>query len=172
MITLEEVVPVGQFLKPHGVKGEISATVNVEDIEAFSAIICSMNGILVPFFISSSRSKSNVSVLLTLCDIDSDVKAKKFANKKIYVLKREFDEMGDEVYCDYFIGFSVYDCNNELLGEIVDVDDSTENALFILRRDDKEFFIPISEDFITDIDNDGKTINMDLPEGLVESQID
>ena len=50
MITLEEVVPVGQFLKPHGVKGEISATVNVEDIEAFSAIICSMDGILVPFF--------------------------------------------------------------------------------------------------------------------------
>ena len=81
MITLEEVVPVGQFLKPHGVKGEISATVNVEDIEAFSAIICSMDGILVPFFISSSRSKSNVSVLLTLCDIDSDVKAKKFANQ-------------------------------------------------------------------------------------------
>lgn len=49
MITLEEVVPVGQFLKPHGVKGEISATVNVEDIEAFSAIICSMDGILFRF---------------------------------------------------------------------------------------------------------------------------
>lgn len=171
MITFEEVVPVGQFLKPHGVKGEISATLNVEDIEAFSAIICSMDGILVPFFISSARSKSSVSALLTLCDVDSDVKAKKFANKKIYVLKREFDEMGDEVYCDYFIGFSVYDDKNEFIGEIIDVDDSTENALFIMKNEEREFFIPISEDFILDIDNEGKIMTMDLPEGLVESQI-
>ena len=48
------------------------------------------------------------------------------------------------------------------------MDDSTENALFVVENEGKTVYIPISEDFITEIDEQGKTIEMDLPEGILD----
>lgn len=36
------------------------------------------------------------------------------------------------------------------------MDDSTENALFVVENEGKTVYIPISEDFITEIDEQGK----------------
>lgn len=51
MIKSEEVFKIGQFTKPHGIKGEITL---VTDCDVFDDtddpyIICDMDGILVPF---------------------------------------------------------------------------------------------------------------------------
>ena len=170
MITAEQIISVGLFVKPHGVKGVMAATLTVDGIEDFSTVICSMDGIFVPFFLTSVRSKSAYSQLLTIDGVDSDVKAKVFTNKKIYVLRSEFDEATDEVYCDYFIGFTILDTKGNEIGRITDLDDSTENVLFEVDCDGVQFYIPVSEDFIVSIDEPAKTMTMDLPEGLITSQ--
>ena len=56
MIKKEDVFKIGQFAKPHGIKGEIALVTNsdVFDDSDDPYIICEMDGILVPFF--SSRS--------------------------------------------------------------------------------------------------------------------
>ena len=74
----------------------------------------------------------------------------------------------DKVYCDFFIGFTITDTDGNTIGTITDVDDSTENALFVVENEGKTVYIPISEDFITEIDEQGKTIEMDLPEGILD----
>jgi 16S rRNA processing protein RimM len=53
------------------------------------------------------------------------------------------------------------------IGEIVDIDDSTMNTLFVLEKDGEEILIPAQEEFIADIDHDEQTIIFDLPQGLV-----
>ncbi len=55
MIKKEDVFKIGQFAKPHGIKGEIALVTNsdVFDDSDDPYIICEMDGILVPF---SSRS--------------------------------------------------------------------------------------------------------------------
>lgn len=52
MIKSDEVFKIGQFAKPHGIKGEITL---MTDCDVFDDtddpyIICDMDGILVPFF--------------------------------------------------------------------------------------------------------------------------
>ncbi len=56
------------------------------------------------------------------------------------------------------------------IGTITDIDESTINTLFLLKRkeNDNEIIIPASDDFITDIDSEKKILYVDLPSGLVD----
>ncbi len=53
------------------------------------------------------------------------------------------------------------------VGTIEDVDLSTQNALFIVCNPEGTVYIPISEDFIDNIDTENRVIQMTLPEGIV-----
>ena len=64
------------------------------------------------------------------------------------------------------MGFSIVDDKTgKQVGTIASIDDSTVNILFEL-EDGR--LIPASEELITDIDKDKKTITIDLPEGILE----
>ena len=64
----------------------------------------------------------------------------------------------------YFVGFSVHEQSQGVLGVIDGVDESTANALFMIG----ERLIPVSESYITDIDHDKRILHMTLPEGLLD----
>lgn len=168
MITAEQLTEIGRYNKTHGVNGEISATFDCDAllVGELSTLISPMDGIFVPFFVENLRSKSGDTLLLTIDGITSEEQAKKLVNAKIYALTEEMPEQ-DEVYCDYFIGFTIVADRKEI-GRIADVDDSTENALFVVESQGKTLYVPISEDFIIDIDEAKKTIEMELPEGLLD----
>ena len=173
MITRNDIVEIGDFNKPHGISGEISASFQCEtdDIESFSCLIISQDGIFVPFFMESVRPKNDRTSLIKFDGIDSDKEVKQFTGKKIYVLKEETIDGDDEDIEDAysFIGYSIIDENGTLIGEIKDIEDSTENYLFIVERpDSKEVFIPIADEFITDINDGTKTLSMILPAGLLD----
>ncbi len=60
MIREEEVFKIGQFAKPHGIKGELSLVTNSDVLEDAEDpyIVCEMDGILVPFFVEDFRYKN------------------------------------------------------------------------------------------------------------------
>lgn len=175
MITREEIINIGIFNKAHGVKGEISATLDCEldAFRKFSCIVVDIDGIFVPFFIEKIRPKTSETVLLTIDGFDSDVTVKTLVNKDIYVLKKEFSEISAEEDCDrlpidYFIGFKVRSIDGSELGEIVDVYDSPKAVLFFIKNEDGTYPAPAVDDFIVDIDDEGKVLEVDFPEGLFD----
>ena len=92
MIQREELIAIGHYNKPHGVAGEISATVDV-DIDVLQTLTClvsDIDGIFVPFFINACRPKSAETVLLTIDGIGNEHEASKLVNREIYALKRDF----------------------------------------------------------------------------------
>lgn len=179
MITRNEVTPAGSFIKPHGIKGELNVMLSVPFLffEENPMFICDMDGILVPFYLENLRTKGTRTALFKPEGVNNEEKAKFFAGKEIYILKSllmEFDNLyADEdeqgAYADDLVGFSVIDDTAGELGEIVDIEDSTANLLFILRTPtDKTLYIPVAEPFIKSINPDARIINTTLPEGLVD----
>ena len=65
MIELHEVQRMGYVLKTHGVNGElvVSIPADMDWAEDTDYLVCSMDGILVPFFIESIRGKSSTNIL-------------------------------------------------------------------------------------------------------------
>ena len=171
MINREELVLIGQFRKPHGIKGEIffSFTNDSFDTSDCRFLICEIDGIFVPFIIENCRFISDASAYIKLKRIDSDLKVRMLSNKDVFFPKKYFRNTieNDSYTWDSFIGYTIKDKNTGIIGRIVDVDSTTINNLFIIENGKKEILIPAVEDFIVKIDENREEIVVELPDGLV-----
>ena len=167
MIKLEEIAPIGIFGKTHGIKGEINLELNVDfDLENTPYIIVDIDGIFVPFFIAEYRYKTDTSALVLFEDICTDETIRPFFGKKAYVKKEMLtldDE--DEMSINYYVGFTMLTPQRTIIGQIVEIDDSTANVLFVL---DNDSLIPVGAVEVLDIDPDNHIMIVELPEGLLE----
>ena len=171
MISKTEVFPIGQINKPHGVNGEMSFsfTSDIFDREDVPYFVFEMQGILVPFFIDEYRFKGSTTGLLKLDGITTEEQARDFYGQTIYLPKKFLEKVEDaEIELDYFAGFTLIDAEKGVLGVISEVDQTTENVLFVIPTKDDELLIPAGEEYIEEIDHDRKIIRVRLPEGLLD----
>ncbi|RRD62061.1 ribosome maturation factor RimM [Tannerella forsythia] len=171
MIRKEDIATIGQFAKPHGIKGELTLVTNYnrlfEDTDN-PYVVCEMDGIWVPFFVESFRSKSTSSLLVKLEGVNDETTAKKFTNRTVYYPADALPEDDDNESWTRFIGYMLTD---EVLGEIgtvADVDESTANIVFRVDDQGKERLIPMAEEMICSIDEQGKRMIVSLPEGILD----
>lgn len=171
MIKLEEVYKIGVLGKPHGIKGEIQFYFEDDTFDTADAdyLVLMLDGILVPFFIEEYRFKSNETALIKFCDIDTTERASELTGTEVY-LPRNIKDDDDTLTFSQISGFSLIEFNtNNVIGKIKRVDDSTANILFEVEDADGDtMLIPAAEDFIKNINKDGQTITVDLPEGLLD----
>lgn len=170
MIRKEEVYRIGTLGKPHGVKGEISFNFT-DDIfdrtEECDYLVLMLDGILVPFFWEEYRFKNDSVALVKFEGIDTTERARRFTGAEVW-FPVKYAQESDELSWSYFVGFRVEDAHCGDLGEIEEVDESTVNTLFVVRRPDgSELLVPAQEVFITDMDHGRRIIRMDLPDGMV-----
>lgn len=176
MIADSDILPIGSFGKPHGVNGEINLLTDC-DIESLSCVIVDIDGINVPFFFDSVRPRGTESYLVVIDGIGSDKDVSGLVNKKVFALKSELHSVevdngeceGDGFYADDLIGYDVTDAEAGLSGVIEDVDDSTDNVLFVVRTvEGRHVLIPVADEFISEIDVDKRLLKLDLPAGILE----
>lgn len=172
MIQPEEVFKIGQFAKPHGIKGELAlvTTSDVFDDSDDPYVVVEIDGILVPFFIEEYRYKSDTVTLVKLEKIDTEEAAREFAGRDVYYPLDEVEEsnlIGDITW-DSLIGYTVTDLRYGELGRITDVDDTTLNVLLKIDRDGEEWLLPAADELITDADHSTKRLTVSLPEGLLD----
>lgn len=173
MIKKEDVYQIGKLTKAHGLNGEINFqfTDDVWDRIESDYLICEVDGILVPFFLEEYRFRSDSTALVKFEDLDSADAVRFLINSEVYLEKKHQEELGeDEVSLNYFIGFKMIDGDDDKeIGTIIDIDDNTENWLFIVERPNgEEVMVPAHEEFIAEIKQDEKIMVMDLPLGLLD----
>lgn len=179
MIKSTEIIDIGTLLKPHGIKGEISADFDHDvDICSLRCIILDIEGIFVPFFITGVRQGASSSTLITIDGVMTEDDAKELCGKDVFALKSDLPEtvadVDDGFYLADLIGFKVVSDEGQTIGTIEDFDDSTSNILLIVQPErvneceSKRLYIPFADEYITQIDADGHSITMSLPSGLLE----
>ncbi len=171
MIQKSEVFPIGQINKPHGVNGEMSFsfTSDIFDREDVPFFVFEIEGILVPFFVDEYRFNGSTTGLLKLDGVTSEEQARSFYGLTIYLPKTFLEKVTDEeIELDYFAGFTLIDKEIGVLGIISEVDQTTENVLFVIPKPNDELLIPAGEEYIQKIDHDKKIIYVNLPEGLLD----
>ena len=163
MIRREDVYKIGRLGKPHGVKGEISFNFDddIFDRQDADYIILDIDGILVPFFMEEYRFKNDETALMILEGIDSQEKAANLTGLDVYFPRALSDDDAPHLSWDDFIGYTI----NNHPSPITHIDTTTENVLFELENG---ALIPAADDLIVDINNEEKTITMNIPEGLFD----
>lgn len=174
MIKEEEIITVGKFQKTHALKGELNMISEIDPAYFMEGnpMIVDHEGIYVPYYIESIRPKGSTSYLVKISGIDTEEAATQFVNKEINMLRKDADEWieleDNEIFS--FIGYRIIDSTSGAeLGEIMDVDDSTPNVLFLVKtKNNEDIYIPANEDLILQIDEDEEYIKMKLPEGILD----
>ena len=168
MIKQEEVYKIGRLGKSHGVRGEVSFLFDDDVFDRVDAdyLILDIDGILVPFFIEEYRFRSDTTALMKFEGIDTQERARELTGCDVYFPRNLAASDDDSIFWSAIVGFDIIDASTDKsVGRIASIDDSTLNILFCL---EDGHLIPASEDLITQIDQQARTITMHLPAGLLD----
>lgn len=174
MIFENEIIEAGYIQKTHGIKGEVDVIFDITnfDEEETNFLILNIDGIFVPFFVENYRFKNETSAIYTFLDITNEQQAKSLVGKTIFIHKQFlFHEESESNDLFQLIGFTAKETNNNIIGKIIEIENSTQNTLFIIQQDKNEIFIPATENFITQIDHSNQIIYLNLPEGLLNNAL-
>jgi 16S rRNA processing protein RimM len=179
MILKADILEIGSFQKTHGLQGELNALLDVEEdyVDAGHPFIMEVEGIPVPFYPESIRTKGKKSYLVKLDGIDSQSEAQAFVNKTIYGRRVDlidyFDTDGDELLTESdLIGATVIDKELGEIGKLLDVDTSTQNTLLVIEKEDgSEIYIPYVDEFVEEYDEDENIFYVSIPESLLNINV-
>ena len=170
MIHRSDTSRIGKILKTHGINGEVVVNLDCDlDLTEIKCVFLDIDSILVPFFAENVRQRSAESLLVKFDGIENESEAGEIVGKEVFASKEDVGEEDLEgFYAEDLIGYKAFD-GEKYIGEIADIDVSTDNSLFIVKTDDKKtIYIPIADEFIVQLDPDGKQIVFDLPTGLTD----
>ena len=167
----EEAFYIGYITKTKGLKGELQLYFEFDAYETLDldVIFADMNGKMVPFFVESHKLYPNSTGLFYFEDIDHIDKAQALLKKKMYLPLTKMPERGEDdfTYND-LKGFMVTDETHGELGEILEINEYPQQFVATVLYQEKEILFPLNEDMIVEIDEDEKTLLVDLPEGLLD----
>lgn len=180
MIKAADLTLVGKVNKTHGIAGELSVSFIygdlVDAVSAGACLIMDVDGIFTPFFVGGVRPRGNGSLLICIDGVHTQQQAAFFVGRQVYMATDALPDLDDDeadgedgMYAGQLIGFSAIDgSDNKTIGEIVDIDEQTQNVLFIIETPEGEtVYIPVADEFIQELSADEKKIVFDLPEGLL-----
>jgi 16S rRNA processing protein RimM len=168
---LETCYKIGYILKPHGLKGQVTISLDPDAPEDFSpvqTVFVERHEKLLPYFIENISLKGN-KAFLKLEEVNSPEEAKEISKSALYLPKSERPKAGrGAFYDDEIIGFEVLDSEAGAIGNIREVVAAGPNKLLSVDYQGKEVLIPLNSPFINSINKNKKKITVTLPEGFLE----
>jgi 16S rRNA processing protein RimM len=168
---IKSALKIGFILKPHGLKGEVTISLDVsapEDMESLQSVFLEKDNRLIPYFIEAI-SVRGPKAFIKFEDVNSLEMAAEISRQGIYIPKPERAKSKQgEFYPDEVIGYKVSTESDELIGIIKEVMEEGPNPMLVLDHDNKEVLIPLNSPFIENVDKRKKQIVVNLPEGFLD----
>ena len=159
---------IGRINKGTGKSGEAVISLydgfptQVEDI----AFMVELDGLPVPLYIEAFERRGQSGAVVSFADIDSPRRLEEFLGRDIFLPDTDVEGDDDEFMLEDLIGFKA--CGEGWRGEVTDFYDSDKNPLWEITVEGRQILIPAVEEFIWAIDFEGRSIEFQLPEGLLE----
>jgi len=168
----QECFYLGKIVSKYSFKGEVLVKLDSDDpelYESMESVFVSLRDSLVPFFIEQSRLHKSSLLRIKFEDVDSEEEADRIMGSELYLPLEFLPPLeGNKFYFHEVIGFTVIDQNFGKVGVITSINDTTNQALFVIDHKETEILIPINDEFLTKVDRETKTIEVSTPEGLIE----
>ncbi len=161
---------IGYILKPHGLKGEVTVSVETDapELEDLESVFLERDNRLVPYFIEAA-SVRGAKAFVKFEEVDSPEAAEAISKTNVYVPKAVRAKSGrGEFYDDEVIGFEVSDSEAGLLGKIKEVIAAGPNKLLSVDYNGKEILIPVNGPFIKSVSKRKKKLSVSLPDGFLD----
>ena len=166
---------IGTLLKPKGLKGELHAYLDFDDLEniRFNTILLETGGRLIPYFISSIKYLQKNAAYIILEDVNTIEKASLLAKKNIFLPdKLKPKKKKEEFTLMDLVGFTAIDEDEGELGVISAIQEYPQQLVAAVNYKNCEVLFPLNEEIIKGIDVVKEIVRVDLPEGLLDIYLD
>jgi len=159
-----DLVPLGKFIKPHGIKGELKVFLYNSESNTLingTTIWVKIDDKFISYKVIGLRGGLKNNKLLKINQVDTLSQALLFSKNKIYVSRNDFNEIDDKsFYFNDLIDCSVFDEKNKALGKVIDVLSFPANDVLLINYGSKEVMVPIVEDFILLFDINNRLVKL------------
>jgi 16S rRNA processing protein RimM len=168
----EDCFYLGRIVSKHSFKGEVLVKLDTDEpgiYENMESVFVSLGNNLVPFFIEKCYLHKSNLLRIRFEDISSEADADRIMGSHLYLPLEFLPKLtGNKFYYHEIIGFEVIDSQHGNIGSISAVNDSVSQALFELKKGEKELLIPVADNIIDKVDRANKILYVTTPEGLVD----
>jgi 16S rRNA processing protein RimM len=168
---MAEYFKIGKLVAIHGLTGELllkhelGKKTSLKGLQAF--FIEEKKGAFVPWFIESTKIKSEEEIYIKLEGVATREAAAKLAQKQVWLPEAEFKKFAAKTAPASLLGYTIIN-NNEQLGEILELIEQPHQLLCRLEIKGKEVLIPLHEETLQKVNHKKKEVMVELPEGLLE----
>lgn len=167
----EDCFYLGRVAKTHGLKGEVTLKLDVDDTSAYAKMkhfFLEINKVLTPYFVEHIKMNGD-KMFVKIKDIDTIEMAQNLVGKEAYLPMEMLPKLsGKQFYFHEIVGFTVVDTEKGVLGPVTEVLEYPTQAILQVMKDKKEILIPILEHVIQHVDRDKKVLQITAPEGLID----
>ena len=168
----EDCFYLGKIVSKYSFRGEVLVKLDTDEPEIYEnmeSVFVSLGNNLVPFFIERCRLHKSALLRIDFEEVKDETSADKIMGSELYLPLSMLPALeGNKFYFHEVVGFTLMDEVHGDIGVIQAVNDSASQELFEVEKDGKELLIPITDDIITQVDRNTKTIHVKTPEGLVD----
>ncbi len=162
----------GRVTKKFSFKGEVIIKLDTDEPEIYEnleAVFIELGKDLLPFFIEKSSFQRGNELRVRFEDVKTEQDAEAILRKEVYLPLEFLPKLtGEQFYFHEVLGFGLVDVNQGPIGIIESINDSTAQALFVVRDGEDEILVPMVDDFIKKVDRKKKEVLVETPEGLIE----
>ena len=149
-----------KILKSNGTDGGLLIgllDIDADEVDLREPVFIVFDGLPVPFFISDIRAKGSSKAIVHLNDVTSLEDAEEMVGREMLIEGENEVQEGEEI-----IGWTVLD-KGRRVGEVSGIEPIPGNLCIYVG----EVLIPLHEDFIVSADPQTRTLDIDLPVGLI-----
>lgn len=161
---------IGVLVSSKGLRGELRVKFFMDlEWEYLDRLLVEKNeGSYIPHQIEylKDSGKDDLKKFLKFENINTKEEADALVKKPIYLETAEYEELLPEESWFRLKDYILYDGDREI-GEVYDIIEMTQ-TLFVVKIDDQDVYVPYVEEWIEEIDDEEKTIKMNLPEGILD----
>ncbi|WP_038057002.1 ribosome maturation factor RimM [Thermodesulfobacterium hydrogeniphilum] len=166
-------IPIAKILTTHGIKGEVKVsplTFNFELLFRIKKFYLSKNKTDLLEVRSVRKGPGFEIILIKFKNVDFE-KAKTLINQTLYVDLQDLPSLEeDEFYYHQILNFEVKDKKGNYWGKVKEIMPIGEYDLILVKKDKEEFYIPLVEEYVEEIDFQAGIILVKDIKDLVESQ--
>jgi 16S rRNA processing protein RimM len=168
---MTEYFKIGKFVSAFGVKGELILKHNLgkkTSLKGLQALFVEeRKERFIPWFIQSTRIKSNDELYVQLTDVPTREAAILLTQKEVWLTEVDFKKFAAKAAPMNLLGYAVVE-EGKPLGTILEVVEQPHQLLCRIDMEGKEVLIPLHEGTLLRVDRKARQVVVQLPEGLLE----
>lgn len=170
---MEELVIIGKITGTHHLKGALKANINIGDEEGLvgeKVLVEKPNGERCVFTVKKVSPLVGDKVILEFDEIENKTQGNLLQNSVIKVNRMVLGLEEDEYLLQDLLGMEVVTLDGQNIGKVTEVFDTAAHEILVVETENTEAMIPNLENFVKDIDFEGRKITVDLWEGMLEEK--